>query len=130
MTVPTTWHDLTSARTQWADAPDDDESLQTLLDVAQNDVMSFAPKTTDDAGNPVLAWKDPISRLLVAVDDTTIPVSYRLAHLMQARNTWNAAKVDPANAGMGDGSFVIKPFPLDWAIKQLIRPKDVLPWVG
>jgi hypothetical protein len=49
---------------------------------------------------------------------------------MQARNQWNAAKVDPANGGLGDESFIVTPHPLDWMIKQILRPATAIPVVG
>lgn len=116
--VPTTWHDLVSARRMWRDAPADDETLQTLLNTAQQQVVAYAPITYDDTG------------AVVPIDPNAVPVNYRQAQLMQARNMWNAGKVDPASAGMGDDTFAIRPFPLDWMVKQIIRPKTGVPIVG
>ncbi len=57
----------------------------------------------------------------------SIPESYRWAQLQHARNIWNATNVNPsAGYGMDEpGSFMIRPFPLDWAIKQRLRPHVV-----
>lgn len=110
MSVPTTWHDVDSAREQWRDAPVDDERLETLLIVAQQQVLAFGS----------LVWADG--------DD--VPVNYRLAQLMQARNAWNAVNVDPSNGETGEGTFAIRPFPLDWTVKQMIRPTRGVPAVG
>ena len=58
-----------------------------------------------------------------------IPTRYALAQLMQAKNMWNAGRVD-ASGGIGDGGdFVIRPVPLDWHVKQLLRPKRGAPRV-
>ena len=52
----------------------------------------------------------------------SIPDAWRLAQLMQARNIFNAGKASPA--GDFDGSsFGITTMPLDWQIKQLLRPQ-------
>lgn len=97
------WHTLDSARGDWADAEHiGDMALWELLEVARNDVLSFAPA--------------------LAVD-VPVPVHYRKAQIMQARNILNATGVDPASGDDGAGSFVIRPFPLDWQIKQTLRPK-------
>ncbi|HWU46145.1 MAG TPA: hypothetical protein VN133_05250 [Humibacter sp.] len=130
MTIPTTWYDTTTARTDWGDAPASDDQLETLLTIAKNAVITYAPKYTDPTTAALsLGQIDPVTGLINPITDT-IPPDYRQAQLMQARNTWNAAKVDPANASLGDDQFVIRPFPLDWMVKQIIRPKRALPWVG
>lgn len=103
-----TWHTLESARDQWADAPLDDESLSELLEVAKVAVLAYAPA-------------------LPPTDPEDIPVSYRVAQLMQARNVWNSGQ---ANPGGGDGFDNIgygltTKHPLDWQIKQLLRPRSV-----
>lgn len=100
------WHTVDSARTVWSDATDDDARLHQLLTLARQQVLAFAP-----------------SLLLGA----PIPPNYREAQLMQSRNIWNAGKVDPATGGFGEDSFVIRPFPLDWHVKQLLRPAVALP---
>ena len=111
----TTWHDPESASAQWEDAPYDEERLQELLDVARGQVIAYAPEKKSD---PNL---DPAS--------TTVPVAYRLAQLRQAQNIWTAGTVDPAG-GIGDGeAFVLRPHPLDWHVKQIIRPKGARPRV-
>jgi hypothetical protein len=129
--VPATWHTLETARQGWSDAPSDDDRLSVLLTVAYEAVASYAPKFTDpDTGDVSLGYADPVTGVVTAVYDTSVPANYREAQLMQARNHWNAVKVDPATGGIGDDSFVMKPFPLDWTVKQTIRPKRVLGWVG
>lgn len=109
------WHNLESARLQWADAPYDDDVLEELLEVARGQVITYSP--TKKA--------DPI----VELASTDVPVHYRLAQLRQATNLWTAASVD-TTGGMGDGSdFVIRPHPLDWHVKQIIRPRGGAPRV-
>lgn len=103
------WHTLDTARDDWRDAPGFDAWLYELLWTARNDVLAFAPALT--------AGQRP-------------PLNYRRAQLMQARNLWNAGKVDPASGGMGDDTFVLRPFPLDWTIKQVLRPKRAVPTIG
>lgn len=128
--VDATWHTPDTARAEWDDAPSDDERLNVLLMVAYQAVAAYAPKYTDPSGTVYLGYVDPVTGVLGPVTDLTVPANYREAQLMQARNHWNAVKVDPSNGAIGDGSFIMKPFPLDWSVKQTIRPKTALPWVG
>jgi hypothetical protein len=103
------WYNLETAREDWRDAPAYDATLFTLLWSARGDVRAYAPML-EFGVRP--------------------PVHYRQAQLMQARNQWNAAKVDPANGGLGDESFIVTPHPLDWMIKQILRPATNVPVVG
>jgi hypothetical protein len=103
------WHNLDTARGEWKGAPRSDYYLWQLLDLAKRAVIEFAP----DLGKP------------------RPPFSWSVAQLMQARNIWNAATVDSGGAlGDDEGSFVIRPYPLDWAIRQQLRPKRALGAVG
>jgi hypothetical protein len=43
---------------------------------------------------------------------------------MQVRNTWNATKTNPEGM-LGGGDFTVRPFPLDWMVRQLIRPLSI-----
>lgn len=121
--VPATWHTLDSARDEWNDAPADDNRLSVLLTVAYQAVAIYAPKFTAEDGTVSLGYEDPITGVITPVTDTTVPVNYREAQLMQARNHWNSVKVDPSNGAIGDDTFIMKPFPLDWVVKQTIRPQ-------
>ncbi|MET0725927.1 MAG: hypothetical protein ABWY36_06220 [Leifsonia sp.] len=103
------WHTLDTAREDWRDAPGFDAWLYELLWTAKQDVIAYAPALAEDARPPI---------------------NYRRAQLMQARNLWNAGKVDPASGGDGDDTFVLRPFPLDWTVKQVLRPKRAIPTVG
>ena len=110
------WVTIEEARDRWRDAAAiDDEYLQELLDLAQLQVLEFGPQVTADA---------------IAADPTTVPNNYRMAQLTQTRNVWNAVKTDPAAGGFGDEGFVIRPFPLDWTVKNMIRPKRAKPVVA
>lgn len=103
------WHTLDTARDDWRDAPAYDAWLYECLWVARNDVLAFAP-ALDLGQRP--------------------PINYRRAQIMQARNLWNAGKVDAASGESGEGTFVLRPFPLDWVIKQVLRPKRAVPGLG
>jgi hypothetical protein len=97
------WHTPESARTQWVDAPLDDEQLEELLDVAKGAVLAYAPAIEDES-HP--------------------PVSYRLAQLTQTKNMWNASYASPSG-DLDGGSFGLTTFPLDWQVKQMLRPQSI-----
>ena len=104
------WHTIASANEEWSDAEHIAEPvLFELLDTARGDVLAYAS---------------------VLAEDAPVPVRYRKGQIMQARNTWNAARVDPATGGDGEESFIIRPFPLDWAIRQVLRPRTGIPVIG
>lgn len=103
------WHTLDTARHNWSDAATiEDDILWEILAVAKLEVVAYAP---------ALAAEAPV------------PVNYRKGQLMQARSLWNASKVDPSSGAIGDDSFAITPFPLDWQVKQVLRPKRAVPVV-
>jgi hypothetical protein len=114
----TTWHDIESARDEWVDAPLDDDVLGELLDIAEQQVVAYAPALPEPTDEELedSGWTQPI------------PAAWRRAQLTQARNIWNAAKVDPSG-GVGDDTFVLRPHPLDWHVKQLLRPRKGVPRV-
>ena len=107
-----TWHTTDSARYEWADAPSDDGELDNLLDVAKSAVVAYAP---------ALVVTEP------PTDD--VPTSYRVAQLMQARNVWNSSNA--STSGQNDGSeYGLASFPLDWQIRQILRPKRGVPVIA
>lgn len=108
--IPTTWHDRDSAREQTKSGlPVNDELLDTILEIAAQQVIEYGPLT--------LEATDPV------------PANYRHAQLMQAKNIWSAVIVDSGSGDQGDGTFRIAPFPLDWMVRQIIRPKRAVPAV-
>lgn len=102
---------LQVVRDRWADAPASDDDLLELLAVARTECEAYAPKETD----PEHPGSD----------------ACRAAQLMQARNIWNAGAVQPSG-GFGDehGGFSYSAWPLDRDVKQRLRPKRAVPWVG
>lgn len=103
------WHTVDSAREDWEDAPDSDAAVYDLLELAKDAVLEYAPALAVDA---------------------PIPVNYRAGQRGHAENIWNSTRVNPTTGGDGDGSFVMRPFPLDWQIKQILRPKSGTGFVG
>lgn len=84
-------------RERWDDAPTDDAELWELLNVARYEVEAFAPPSV------------PASVL-------------RSAQRTQAVNIWNASQASPSGDGDG-GGFGLTPLPLDWTVKQMLRPR-------
>jgi hypothetical protein len=99
------WHDADSAREEWLDAPFEDPQLEALLDVARVQCLTYAP------GEFTASF---------------VPPRYRMAQLLQARNLWNASKQDPGGEMGGEG-FAVRVFPMDWTVKNLLRPKSGVP---
>ena len=103
------WHTLDSLRDDWTDAEDiSDVMLWSVLELAREQVLEFAP--------------------VVAVDDP-VPSRYVDAQRIQARNIVTAGRVSP-DGGSGEGDFVIRPFPLDWHVRQILRPKSARPVIA
>ncbi|GAA4170781.1 hypothetical protein [Gryllotalpicola koreensis] len=96
------WYTVDDARDDWLQGPVSDVRLYELLQVAKKEVIDFAPDLPDGA---------------------SVPLSYRQAQLDHARDVWNASKVDPSTGDDGDDSFAVRAFPLDWTIKQRLRPQ-------
>jgi len=105
----TGWYTLEQARLDWPDAPDADYLLYDYLTVARGQVLAYAPDL-DEGELP--------------------PPNYKKAQLMQARNMWNADKGEPNTGEFGTGAFIVTPKPLDWAVKQMLRPRTGRPVMG
>lgn len=107
--TPEGWHTTYSVQEsgQWADSLHlTDEALQDLLDTARLQCQTYAP-----------AVEGPV------------PVNYRQAQLLQARNLWQAVKQDTGGQVDG-GGFSIPVYPLDWVVKGILRPKRGVPSFG
>lgn len=106
-----TWYTVEEAQEEWPDPSSG--ALLEMLDVAKAQVLAYAP-----------------SRIVADIAATgEVPDNYRLAQFRQAKNLWRA---DSANSqgDMSEGEFSYTPHPLDWHVKQLIRPRRGRPSVG
>lgn len=105
------WHTLASARSQWpdsrSDAQMDDIVLYELLEVTKKQCIVYAPALAEGAA---------------------VPLNYKAAQLMQARNVWTASKVDTGGSFQEEGGSVAA-FPMDWQVTNLLRPKTAIPVV-
>lgn len=100
------WLDLDTARRLWADAPDDDAQLFMVLHSARGACLEFAP------------LEDP----------AVVPLEYRQAQLVQAINTWEATAAGGGDS-LGVGEFAVPRHPLDWHVRQMLRPRSGMPAV-
>jgi hypothetical protein len=121
------WYTLDSIRADWREAPSNDDVLQQLIDAAQQEVLAFdngynwrrdPTLSVDEDGNPVDFPGD--------YPDGQVPSCLVMAQRMQARNLNNANRVDPASGDLGTDTFQLQPHPLDWVVKQVIRPKNAV----
>jgi len=103
------WVTLTQAQNLWRDAADlDAAELTTYLLSAYEACVEFAPELEDGA---------------------EIPESWRLAQVMQARAQMRALTAGRDDNLAADG-LTVTVYPLDWNVRQLLRPKRGRPRVG
>lgn len=107
-----TWLTTAQAEALWADAAHlDPEVLDLLLASAYDDCIAFLP---DGSADVLLA---------------DVPKSWLLAQAYQARARYNAILAGGDNqAGSDDQTVTI--WPLDFHIKQLLRPKHGKPSIA
>jgi hypothetical protein len=125
------WHTPTTARTFWRDAPGDDNVLAAYLSAARAAVLAYAPAIPDepqpdiiDGGGPEDDGGEIIDGGTPESNEDPIPDAWALAQVMQARNIWNAGRAAPS--GDFDGSsYGVSAFPIDWQVRQLLRPRRV-----
>jgi hypothetical protein len=123
--------------TAWRDAPlESPEVCQLILDVAREQVIAYAP----DPGTAEAAVAAVLGRFglehhltdvlaILELDDLTDPPRrYVFAQLQQARNLWEAGRVNQ-NGEVGAEGFTFIPRPLDKTIRSIIRPMDGKPHV-
>jgi len=106
------WVTTDQAEALWADAANlDPEVLELLLESAHTDCVAFLPDGADDTA------------------DEDVPANWKLAEVYQARSRYNAVLAGGDNQ-VGDDGQSITVFPLDWQVKQLLRPKKGRPTFG
>lgn len=78
-----------------------EDVLAAYLDVAKEACIAYAPPLAEGAD---------------------VPASWRMAQAMQARNLFQSGAAAPADPGEG-GTYGITARPLDWQVRQLLRPR-------
>lgn len=107
--LPVGWVTLSFAREKWRDAEDlTDDDLTSYLLSAYESCLPFAP---------------------ALVDGAEVPESWRLAQVMQARAQMRSLTAGRDDNMAADGLNVTV-YPLDWNVRQLLRPKRGRPRVG
>ncbi len=53
-----------------------------------------------------------------------VPAEYRLAQMMQARNIFNAGSAATGSGDESAGGYGMTSYPLDWHVRQLLRPDN------
>jgi hypothetical protein len=116
MEVRMTWVTDAEARLLNADLDTLDEAeLGLYLDAAYEACVAFLPEGPDYTA-PAAAT-----------------ASRKIAQVMQATNIWKAGRTNAGSGGgseFGAGEFTITTFPLDFHVKQLLRPKRGIPAVA
>ncbi|MBX9243416.1 hypothetical protein ICW40_01170 [Actinotalea ferrariae] len=101
------WVTPQEAMDQWADAPDDLTVLASYLQAAYEQCVAFLPAGT---------W--PVDGV------TTIPERWKLAQIMQARALYRSGLAGDGNQ-IGVDGLQVTVFPMDWTVKNLLRPRRV-----
>ena len=101
-----------SIGSEWRDAPSDEAVLTRYLKSAFEQCVEFLPQRRDDAGALVPVIPDPV------------PERFRLAQIMQARALFNSVISGPSD-NLGPDGLTVTVFPMDWSVKNLLRPKRV-----
>lgn len=56
------------------------------------------------------------------LEESDVPEAWKLALIMQARSVYNAGQARAGGSEFGNEDFSISIYPLDWQVKQLLRP--------
>lgn len=102
----------------WIESPDD---LETYWPQCQEEAYGYQL-------NPfIVAAKTQCLNFAPALPvGADVPESYRLAQAMQTRALWRSQKAGAGNQIGADG-MAVTVFPMDWTVKNLLRPKKGRP---
>lgn len=100
------WHTYQTLLAEWPEGGSvGQDVLEELLDVAKLQVLAFAPALTDDV----------------------VPDNYRYAQRLQTMALWNASRTAPGEPVDG---YQVRVFPMDWQVKNVLRPARGMPVIG
>lgn len=125
-----TWHTVASIRLVWDDAHQiEDSLLEELLEVAKSAIIAYAPTPSEEfPGLTLDDWEDAWDGEW-GDESENIPARFRVAQMSHTKNLWNAVRVG-ADGSQGGDTFEIQPRPLDWHVKQMLRPARGRYFVG
>ena len=83
----------------------------------------------EDLGFPLYVARIQVERFAPALFTQDVPEHYVAGQILQARNLIRAG-VTGDQGGSGGYEQVVTAFPLDWTVKQLLRPRRGLPYFG
>lgn len=98
-----TWATVDDLQGAWPDAVGDEQTLQRLLDAAQESLTDYAPALPDGAD---------------------IPARYTEALLLHAREIWRSSERDGDVIGIGE--FTVRAKDLTNQVKALLRPRKAV----
>lgn len=108
-----TWYTPAEVTQVWASAPAGAE-LAELVESAREQCIVFA------TNRPAAEWVEPAGG---------IPFSWRRAHLLQVKATWNAEQASPTDA-LGGESQTVRVYPMGQTIRDMLVPRRSTPGVG
>jgi len=107
------WVETTTDLEDWADAPVDADALARYLGAAHEQCMDFLPHEID-----------PVAGDLGPTIPIPVPDTYVLAQVFQARALYRSA-LSGAGDAVGVDGLSVTVFPMDWTVKNLLRPRRV-----
>lgn len=107
------WVETTTDLVDWMDAPTDDVVLARYLSAAHEQCLAFLPHARDE-----------LTGVLAPVVPEPVPGRFVLAQVMQARALYRSALAGSDNE-IGPDGIAVTVFPMDWTVKNLLRPKRV-----
>ncbi|MFT4296526.1 MAG: hypothetical protein QM582_14050 [Micropruina sp.] len=96
-------------RVLWPGAEDYGDGLEWPLQVAITQCATFAPALADDA---------------------PVPTNWVAAQVLQTRALVRAGVVGDGDRAGIDGGETVALFPMDWTVKNLLRPRNGRPYFG
>ena len=111
------------ALTRWGVGAPSLARMEELLAVSWAQCVAYAPLPAPDYTSLFE------SALGDGVPEEDIPPGHREAHYVQAHNIWNATLKAPGAVTYGPDDMPIALHPLDWHVKQLLRPRTAVPKV-
>lgn len=112
------------AVTRWGVGAPSESRMAELLAVSEQQIFEYAPLPLPDLTTVFEeALEDEDAALMV-------PAGHREAHFVQARNIHNATLKAPGSQDFGPDGMAIALHPLDWHVKQLLRPRRARPVVA